>query len=362
MTDRADVVVVGAGITGAALAYWLSRTALRTIVLERHDLASGATGLNAGFLLAGIAANYADAVEVYGRDTARATWEFTRENHDLLAEALAGATVGYRRRGSWIVAADEAEAGMLRSSQVLMREDGLPGDWVESPAGLLGAGLGALSNPDDGELDSGAAVRALFGRAPGVEVRVGTEVRSLEELDAGIVIVATNAWVRDLLPEVPIRPIRAQMLATAPVGKPVADRPVYSDRGYRYWRQLEDGRLLLGGFRNEFPGESAVGYLAEPSARLQSRLDRHLRELGVAAPVERRWGGIMGFTPDQLPLLGRVPGRPGTFVSAGYSGHGMGFAFLAARLLVEHLHDGRGLPAWLSPDRPAVANATPPRQ
>jgi glycine/D-amino acid oxidase-like deaminating enzyme len=92
---------------------------------------------------------------------------------------------------------------------------------------------------------------------------------------------------------------------------------------------------------------------------LQSRLDRHLLELGVAAPVERRWGGIMGFTPDQLPLLGPVPGRRGTFISAGYSGHGMGFAFLAARVLVEHLDKGGLLPAWLSPDRPFATAAGP---
>lgn len=348
------MVVVGAGITGASLAYWLSRTGLRTLVLERQDLAAGATGLNAGFLLAGVAACYADAVRAYGREGARTIWQFTRENHRLLAEAVAGADVGYRRRGSWIVAADAAEAEMLRASESLMREDGFDAEWVAAPSGVVGAGLGALSNPADGEVDSGAAVRALFHRAPGVEVRLGVDVQSLDDVQAGNVIVATNAWMAQLVPHVPIRPVRAQMLATAPVGE-VADRPVYSDRGQRYWRQLEDGRLLLGGFRNEFPGESEVGYLAQPSDDVQARLDRHLADLGVDAPVERRWGGIMGFTPDQLPLVGALPVRPGTWLSAGYSGHGMGFAFLAARHLVEHIRSGAELPGWLSPDRPAAS-------
>src|ERR1700738_3954845 len=64
---RADVVVVGAGITGVSLAYWLVRGGVDVLVLERSRLAAGASGRNAGFLLAGVAASYAEAVASYGR-------------------------------------------------------------------------------------------------------------------------------------------------------------------------------------------------------------------------------------------------------------------------------------------------------
>jgi glycine/D-amino acid oxidase-like deaminating enzyme len=145
------------------------------------------------------------------------------------------------------------------------------------------------------------------------------------------------------------------MLLTAPVADQVADRPVYSDRGYRYWRQLADGRVTLGGWRNT-AFDDEVGFDDQPTTAVQARLDAHLRGvLGVDAPVERRWAGTMGFTPDRLPLVGPVPGLPGVFVCAGYSGHGMGFAFEAARLLVDHVVDGSPLPGWLLPNRDAAS-------
>ncbi len=315
------------------------------LLLERRHLAAGASGRNAGFLLEGMAANYAAAAREHGRALAREVWEFTAENHARLEEALAGAG-GHRRLGSYTLAASAEEERELEAAADLMREDGFP----------AGYRAGRLLNPRDGELDPAAAVAAL---AEGGRVVEGCEVRSLEgggvetnrgDLEAETVVLATNAYTPQLLAAAPIRPVRAQMLATAPAGELVVDRPTYSDWGYRYWRQLADGRLLLGGFRNLAP-EEEVGYVEEPSDRIQAHLDRHLQAMGVEAPVTHRWAGIMGFTPDSLPLVGPVPGRPGLFVCGGYTGHGMGFAFNASRRLAGLLLDGQEPPAWMAPAR-----------
>ena len=359
--ERFEVAVVGGGITGVALGYWLARAGIRALVLERGELASGATGRNAGFLLAGVAANYAEAVALHGRARAREVWAFTRQNHDLLAAALDGAG-GYLRRGSWVLAADAAEAEELRASEALLRADGIAASWVDQPE-LAGAHHGALLSPEDGELDSAAAVRALATLCPQGSVRPGVEVTGVEPTESGVlvatatgdiaaqqVVVATNAWAPGLLPGLPIAPVRGQMLATAPVGRVVADRPVYSQHGFRYWRQVGNGPLLLGGWRDTAM-DTEVGYDDNPTPGIQARLDAHLGELGVKVPVVRRWAGTMGFTPDGLPLVGAAPGRPRTWLCAGYSGHGMGFAFLAARLLVARLGGGAALPAWMDPAR-----------
>lgn len=359
--DQHDLAIVGGGITGASLLHWAAQRGLRAVLLERDSLAAGATGRNAGFVLAGVAANYAEAADIYGRALAHEVWGFTLENHRRLAEALAGTDAGHRRAGSWIAAADEAEAAQLQASETLLREDGLRATWVPRPE-LAGAALGALLCPDNGELDSAAAVRALAAGA-GLEVREGVSVTTLEEGDGGIVlqtgasevrataaVVATNAWLAELWPGAPVAPVRGQMLGTAPIDQVVADRPVYSDCGFRYWRQLADRRLVLGGWRNTAADEE-VGYDIEPSSRIQDQLDAHLARLGVTALVERRWAGTMGFTPDHLPLVGLVPGRTGTYVCAGFSGHGMGFAFEAARLLVEHIVAAASIPPWLAPGR-----------
>src|ERR1700730_2625375 len=101
---RADVVVVGGGITGTSLAYWLGRGGADVLVLERARLAAGASGRNAGFLLARVASSYAGAVSAYGRGLAAEVWAFTMENNQRLAELLEG-RAGWRGGGSWTLAA-----------------------------------------------------------------------------------------------------------------------------------------------------------------------------------------------------------------------------------------------------------------
>jgi glycine/D-amino acid oxidase-like deaminating enzyme len=104
-------------------------------------------------------------------------------------------------------------------------------------------------------------------------------------------------------------------------------RPHYTYDGYVYWHQLEDRRLVLGGFRDrtledEWTHEEAT------TALIQGALDAFSRELVGEVEVVKRWAGIFGSTADHLPLVGRVPGEERVWVSCGYSGHGnvMGLA------------------------------------
>jgi glycine/D-amino acid oxidase-like deaminating enzyme len=353
LPPRADVVVVGGGITGVSALHWLGLRGTDAVLLERSGLAAGASGRNAGFLLMGVAANYALAVRTYGRDVAREVWGFTADNHALLAEMLQG-RAGYARRGSTTLAATDEESSLLRESDELLREDALPGHFVAP---------GALVNDFDGEVDPAAAVAAIADATVGARIHEGVTVLRVEpahgevsvhtdvgEIVAGAVLLATNAYTSALAADVPITPVRAQMLATAPVDTPVAQRPTYSHWGYRYWRQRDDGRVLIGGWRDTAV-DAEVGTDAAVNPDVQRHLDAALQGLDVAAPVTHRWAGIMGFSSDELPLVGAVPGMPNVYICGGYTGHGMGFAVNATRTLVAHMHDGADIPAWLRPDR-----------
>src|ERR1700694_2534415 len=100
MPDRTDVLVIGGGIAGVSLVHHLARRRISTVLVERKHLAAGASGRNAGFLLAGVADCYAEAVRIYGREKAREVWQITDENHDRMIEAVAGTNMGARRLGS----------------------------------------------------------------------------------------------------------------------------------------------------------------------------------------------------------------------------------------------------------------------
>ena len=118
------------------------------------------------------------------------------------------------------------------------------------------------------------------------------------------------------------------MLATAPT-RPLFARPAYARRGYDYWRQTADGRVVVGGWRDT-AAEAEVGEEELTTPRIQSRLDAFLREHAIDASVTHRWAGIMGFSHDALPYVGQTDEH--LFVCCGFTGHGMAFAPACAEI------------------------------
>ena len=308
MQLEAEVVVIGGGITGASLLHHLGVAGADAVLLERDTLAAGATGRNAGFLIAGVAENYATAVDIYGRALAAELWRFTRACHDELAEAVSDADVEYSRSGSWTAAGSPAEAAELERAAALMLDDGFEVAWREDIEELPPGYPGALLNPGDAEIHSAAAVLELVRSAAG-RVEEGVDVTAIAPSGGGVTvdtgrgairakraIVATNAWASVLLPGIAINPIRGQALLTAPIDRRLVERPVYANRGFQYWRQRRDGRVVVGGWRDTAL-EAEVGFEARPTRALQADLDAHLKRMDIDAPVYRRWAGIMGFTP-----------------------------------------------------------------
>jgi len=339
LPERADVLVIGGGITGTSLMHHLRWRRMDAVLVERAHIAAGASGRNAGFLLAGVADSYAEAVLSFGRARAREIWEMTLVNHTTMIEAVAGRPVRHRRLGSAILASGEEEAAALAESAQLLNEDGFEASWD----GRI------LVNPLDGEVDPAALVGALALQAPPGAIREGVNVSAIEarsnevlvhangaECRAGCVILATNAYTPQLLSQVEIQPRRAQMLATAPDAARLCDVPTYSHFGYRYWRQLPTGEVLIGGWRDT-AYDAEVGYDERPTPGIQAHLDAQLKRMGAEAEVTHRWAGTMGFTESGLPLVGPVDGLPNVYLCAGFNGHGMGFAFISAKTLVDSL-------------------------
>jgi glycine/D-amino acid oxidase-like deaminating enzyme len=339
LPDRADILVIGGGIAGTSLMHHVATRRFSAALVESRHLTFGASGRNAGFLLAGVADCYADAVRIFGRSKARELWQITDENHDRMMEAVAGVDVGYRRLGSATLASGSEERARLEESAQLLKDDGFSAHWDGS----------RLLNPRDGEVDPSAIVDALAGRLRGGAIREGVEVTAIEpageevtvragesECRAGVVVLATNGYTSRLLPQVKIQPTRAQMLASSPLSRSVSDVPTYSHFGYRYWRQLPSGEVLIGGWRDTAL-ETEKTLEEQTTAEIQEHLDRKLAEMDATAEVTNRWAGIMGFTETGLPLVGPVEGMKNVYTCAGFNGHGMGFAFMSAKQLVDRL-------------------------
>src|SRR5919201_1091010 len=305
--------------------WWLAQASPKPLSKRPLDRPPDVEVIGGG-ALGGGAMRYDVARETLGRDPARAYWLLTEEYLDRL-ELLAGDAL--TRPGSLRLAADEEELEQLQLEHAALREDGFAAEWRDRQAlapGLRAAFLGGIFHPHGGSLQPARFVLDLAARAieAGVEVCERTRVDSLADLGAEQVVVATDGSGRGLLPELDevIWPTRGQVVATEPLSERLFFYPHYARNGFDYWQQVPNGRLVLGGFR-DFSILSELTDVEETTPVIQEALDAFLVELlGEMPTVEYRWAGIFGLTQDMLPLVGRVPGREGTWVAAGYSGHG----------------------------------------
>jgi gamma-glutamylputrescine oxidase len=340
---RAEVAVIGGGVTGCSCALTLAEHGVRVRLHEAREIAAGASGRNGGFALRGATAPYDRARVGLGPDAARRVMELTERSLDRM-EALAGDA--FRRVGSLRLAADEAERDELRREHDALLEDGFAVEWVDELAPPLDRLYhGAILHPPDGKLLPARGVRRLAARAAaaGAEVCEHDPV-TVDGLDADVIVVAGDGFTSALLPELAgiVRPTRGQVLATAPLAECLYERPHYARSGYDYWHQLPDGRLVIGGSRDASFETEATG-VEETTALIQGRLDALVEQLvGHRPQVTHRWAGIWGTTPDLMPLAGPVPGRENVWLAGGYSGHGnaLGLACgdLVARAILGERH------------------------
>jgi glycine/D-amino acid oxidase-like deaminating enzyme len=331
---KVDVAIIGAGITGVSCALELARSGLSVRVHDARGIAEGASGRNGGFALRGGAARYDVARETYGAEAAKELWQRTEAALNRL-EAVAGDA--FRRTGSLRLAADDEERDDIRLEYEALHEDGFAAEWREDLPHLRPEFRGAIFHPPDGSLQPGRFVRRLAEVASAEEggFQVHQRVGSLEELDAEQIVIATDGSGRGLLPELDdaLWPARGQVVTTAPLSERFFECPHYARQGFDYWQQLTDGRIVLGGFRDfsiltEMTDEETT---TEP---IQGALDSFLVEiLGYMPEVTHRWAGIFGLTQDLLPLVGRVPDHDGTWMAAGYSGHGNVLGFMCGELV-----------------------------
>jgi glycine/D-amino acid oxidase-like deaminating enzyme len=358
LDGRADVAVVGGGITGCSCALALAEAGLRVRLFEAREIAGGASGRNGGFALRGGAAAYPVLAASIGEDATASLWRWTETE---LAELAALAGDAFRLTGSLRLAADDEERDELREEYEALRAAGFAAEWREDlPPPLGGRYPAALFHPPDGVLQPARLVRQIAERAAdaGVEIHEQTRLRSLADAGAEAVVVATDGYPSGLLGELEglIVPTRGQIIATEPIEEMLFEIPHYGRHGFDYWHQRLDGRIVAGGFRDvsldtEFTAEEVT------TPVVQAALERFVEEhVGRRLRVDYRWAGIFGMVFDFLPVVGRVPREDGVWVVGGYSGHGNVLGFASGRLVARAiLGDSDPLLDLFEPERLLVA-------
>ena len=337
-TVHADACVVGLGGSGLSCVRELRRLGVSVVGLEAGRVGWGAAGRNGGFLLAGLAPFYHDAVERYGRERARAMYALTMQELDRIATET---PAGVSRQGSLRIAESDEELADCTHQYDAMQADGIP---VERYDGDQGRGLRI---PGDGTFQPLVRCRSLAAQSldAGATLHERSRVTHIErgcvrteqgEVHCDLVIVAVDGRLEQLIPELQgtVRSARLQMLATAPTTEVRLQHPVYARWGFDYWQQRPDGTIAMGGAR-DLAEATEWTTNALPTDDVQQALEHRLRDvLGVHAPITHRWAAIVGYTALGLPVIAEV--HPGVWAIGGYCGTGN----VVGSLL------GRGLARW----------------
>jgi gamma-glutamylputrescine oxidase len=365
-----DVLVVGSGLFGAATAYWLARAGRKVSLLDRVGVAYGASGRNGGFVVAGMHEEYPSAIARVGHKTARAVLTISYENQAVLRQVLAEEELDchYREPGSLGLALGEEQLAEVRNNVATLNADGFSAqvlsrdevqELIRTPLGP--EILGGKFLPGQALVHSAKLIKGLVQAAQrhGAHVYQARATRLVQDgqsvlvetergnIQAGAVVLATNAWMGELIPEMRewIVPVRGQIMAYAPTA-PVFTTAIFASLTdtEEYWQQTLDGSIVLGGCRALAPGRDVNVWEQTPTPDVQQALEQIFPRLFPqlsGLQVVQRWAGLMDFTPDRIPIIDRVPGIENAWFVGGLSGHGMPFGMLIGQMLAETVQTGQ---------------------
>lgn len=369
-----DVVVVGGGVIGTAVTYYLAKQGARVLLLERSELGGETSSACDGFVIlqskspgVHLALALASA-ELYHGLAAELDWD-----------------IEYNNCGGLIVIEREEELAAMRTFMAKQQAIGLDVRLLSAaearrrePA-LAPHIVGATYSPQDSQVNPLQVVLGFAQAAArlGAEVRQGTPLQTVrrtggrvsavvaggEVIPAGAVVFCTGVFTPQLTAplglELPLRPRRGQLVVTEPA--PPLVHHIFLCARYiaaKYHPELlaaaEDEALRLGvGLALE---QTASGGFLIGSTREFVNWDKRTTPSGISAIVRhatrimpalaglhaiRTFAGLRPYTPDGLPFLGKAPGWENLYIAAGHEGDGIALAPITGRLMAELILSGR---------------------
>ncbi len=367
-----EVAIIGGGIIGLSLAWELGRRGVKVRVLEQGQPGREASWAGAGILPAAKALPD-DPPEVH---LAQLSCQLHRQWAQLLREQT-GIDTGYRPCGGLYLPESPLQLSSLKHLATELGQRGMQVQWLQgtvlrecepalatnlpwlqdAPAGLLVHEDAQLRNPwhlralmaaclrSGAELMPGAGVWQMHrsGQSWQLLTSQGTFHAEKVCLCAGAWSPAVATWLNWHLP---VEPVRGQIVLLR-TPKPLLQRVV--NLGPRYLVPRPDGRVLIGST------EERVGFDKRTTAQgVQGLLELAVKLVPslAQAEVEKSWAGLRPATPDRLPVLGPVPGKPGLFVATGHFRNGVLLSPGTAVVMADVIQ-GRKPPVDLSPFDPA---------
>ena len=381
MAREAEILIIGGGIAGAATAFYLARHGRDAALVERGEIASEASGANAGQIGA---TGWGEMPDLGSYLTMGSLQLFKEMQLDL------GYDIEFRQSGSLTAVHTREQYDYMRDRVQQMRAQGFEVEFLTArearamepeinPAlpGYMYTPLRAQADPiratrafADAASESGARIftnHAVSGVTPRPEGGYSVSTDGGEFVCESLVIAA-GAWCapvgRMLGLEIPIVPVRGQMWATESLppslfqtlsstesahawsvgdGADANTPPELTHKAgarvtrHLYGRQRRNGEIIFGGDRQ------MVGYDRRVESTGIEVNKGHASEVAPmlsGLPIARTWAGLMPFSMDGAPIIGKIPSREGLYIVSGLASSGFGRGPMSGKLLADFIHTG----------------------
>ncbi|PDW04660.1 NAD(P)/FAD-dependent oxidoreductase [Candidatus Viridilinea mediisalina] len=359
MSQRAHVVIIGAGLIGASIAYHLALRGCRDVLLLEKEASAicGSTARSA----AGVRHQFSSAINIQlSRYSIERLRNFDQE---------VGGHAELRQVGYLLLFSDAAVWAEYQSSVALQRELGVPTECLTPQEAarfvprMRSADLvGATFCPDDGYVDPHGIGMGYVRAAQAMGVRLQRDTTATGFTLAGgrvvgvrtnhdpvsceFVVNATGPWAGEVGAlaglSIPVRPYRRNIYMTTPFPQIPGTIPLTIDMASGFYMRHEGASMLMGRSNPAEPSSFNQNVdWAWLDQVLEAGLQRFpiLEEAGLAE--SQCWAGLYEITPDHNPILGHHPDLPGYLDASGFSGHGIMHSPATGMLIAEELLDGR---------------------
>jgi glycine/D-amino acid oxidase-like deaminating enzyme len=364
-----DVLVIGAGITGAMVADALRDSDLSVVVVDRRGPAKGSTTASTALVQYAIDTPLIHLARKIGKRDAERAWRRSRLAVDALAARLRELGVAdVVSRDSLYLAGNVLDRDALEREHDVRRAAGLASRFLDRKALRERFGIArsaALLGYGNLAIDPKKATLALLNAAAAANTRIfcPVDIVGIDARRSGVIATAANGrqiHCRHLVfatgYEVPKRVPRKghQIISTWAIATVRQPRRLWPEQcmiweasePYLYLRTSPDGRIICGGEDEDFSDEAARdALLTRKTATLRRKLARLIR--GADTTAEFAWTGSFGSSATGLPRIGQIPGMPCCWAALGYGGNGTTYSRIAADIIANALAGRRDADADL---------------
>jgi glycine/D-amino acid oxidase-like deaminating enzyme len=354
-STRADVVIVGAGVSGAFMAHALAGRYDKVVVVDRRPPAHGSTMASTAMLQWEIDTPLTDLREKIGAKASRAWMRSFRATQDLVKLVEdENILCGLERRNSLYLAGNDKGFRGLEDEAKARRRAGLPGEYLNAADLRERFGIdrtGAILSPDSAmanpvQLATGLLRRAM---AKGVAFYSPVDIENVVATKHGVVFDTGAHFIEakhaifctgyELLKGLPTKGTKITS-SWAIATRPRAHYPKWLDETlvweaatpYLYMRTTPDKRLMIGGEDEDIDLPS---YRAKSIAHKTARLAAKTKKLlpGIKLSISHEWTGAFGESDDGLPIIDAVPDMPNCFAVMGFGGNGTIYSMIASQVV-----------------------------